>query len=68
MNAGKYGVFLFVYIKRRVNKETVSICSLLGIAVHKQELVCAKKKNLAKKRKKLEIFTQRKDAGSYLLV
>lgn len=51
MNAGKYGVFLFVYIKRRVNKETVSICSLLGIAVHKQELVCAKKKILQKKKK-----------------
>lgn len=46
MNAGKYGVFLFVYIKRHANKETVSICSLLGvsIAVHKRELVCAKKK------------------------
>lgn len=30
VNAGKYGVFLFVYIKRHVNKEAVSICSLLG--------------------------------------
>lgn len=41
-----WGIFVFVYIKRRVNKETVSICSLLGVsvAVHKRELVCAKKK------------------------
>lgn len=51
----EYFFFLFVYIKRRVNKETVSICSLLGVsvAVHKRELVCAKKNCFAQKKKKL---------------
>lgn len=67
MNAGKYGVFLFVYIKRHVNKETVSICGLLGasIAVHKQELVCAKKNCFAKN---CEDLTPSKDVGLHLPV
>lgn len=44
---GKYGgIFLFIYIKWHVNKETVSTCGSLGvsISVHKWELVCAKKR------------------------
>ena len=54
---GKYGVFLFVYIKKHVNKETVSTCSSLGVstAVHKRELVCAEREKKKTSSKKLKI-------------
>lgn len=63
---GKYGVFLFVYIKRHVNKEAVSTCSLLGmnIAVHKQENLFVQKKVVLQK--KCEDSTKSKNVGSHL--
>lgn len=54
-----WGIFVFVYIKRRVNKETVSICSLLGlsIAVHKRKNLFVQKK----KKKSEDLTIRRKD-------
>lgn len=73
----KYGVYLFFffsffvcYNKRHVNKEAVSICCLLGesVAVHKREVVCAKKRRKIVLPKKTAKICQVEDAASYLLV
>lgn len=65
---GKYGgIFLFIYIKWHVNKETVSTCGSLGvsISVHKWELVCAKKEKIVlwrNKNKNCKDTTKSKDS------
>lgn len=64
----KCGLFLFVYIKRRANKEAVSIGGLLGIAVHKRKRTCLCEKNKIKKKKhaKKKYKTTKKDSGEFL--